>query len=155
MDIKKLLPAKRERAVAERDPFALFRREMNSLFDDFFSERSVAAFESFSPKVDVKDTGKEVLVTAELPGLEEKDVEVSLNGDVLTISGEKKEEKEEKGEERYRLERSYGSFRRSFTLPCEIAADKASASFKKGVLSVTLPKSAAAAATKKIAVKAA
>jgi HSP20 family protein len=157
MEIKSLLPKRREQALAERDPFAVLRREMDTLFDGFFSEFGAPArgLKSFNPRVDVTESDKEVRITAELPGVEEKDVEVSLTGDAITINGEKREEKEEKGEEQYRLERSYGAFRRSFSLPCEIDADKATASFKKGVLKVTLPKTAEAAKSKKIAVKAA
>jgi HSP20 family protein len=156
MDIKKMVPWKRDKAIAEQDPFKVLRRQMNSLFDDFFSNGSMTALEGFTPRVDIKDTGKEIRVTADLPGMEEKDLEISLGGDMLTIKGERKEEKEEKGEERYCLERSYGAFRRSFALPCDVDPNKAAAAYKKGVLTITLPKTAAAAAaTKKIAVKAA
>lgn len=156
MAIKSLLPWKREGALAERDPFAEFRKEMDALVDGFFSgfgESRIA--EDFRPRVDVKETDKEISVTAELPGVDEKDVEISLAGDVLTIKGEKKAEKEEKSEERYHFERSYGAFRRSFSLPCEVDADKATAAYKKGVLTITLPKTAAAAKSTKIEVKAA
>ena len=157
MEVNSLLPRRRERGLAERDPFAVLRREMDALFDGFFSEfgEPARALKSFNPRVDVTESDKEVRVTAELPGVEEKDVEVALAGDAITIKGEKREEKEEKGEEQYRLERSYGAFRRSFSLPCEVDTDKATASFKKGVLTVTLPKTAQAAKSKKIAVRAA
>jgi HSP20 family protein len=155
MGIKNLLPKRREQALAERDPFAALRREMDTLFDGFFSGFGEPAqgLTSFNPRVDVTENDKEVRITAELPGVEEKDVEVSLSGDAITIKGEKREEKEEKGEEQYRLERSYGAFRRTFSLPCEVDAAKASASFNKVVLSITLPKTAQAAKSKKIAVK--
>jgi len=154
MNVKSLVPWKRG-ALAGRDPFAALRREMNALFDDFFSDVGEAgtALSAFSPKVDVKEGEGEVRVTAELPGIEEKDVEVSVSGDVLTIQGEKREEKEEKGEERYRLERSYGSFRRSFSLPCEVDSAKATATYKKGVLTIVLPKAAEAKKKATIAVK--
>lgn len=153
MNIDRMVPWKRDRARAERDPFAVLRREMDSLFDDF-SSGGVDRLEGFSPQVDLRDKGKDIHVTAELPGLDEKDVEVLLSGDTLTIRGEKNEEKEDQGEERYRLERTYGAFRRSFSLPCEVDPDKATASYKKGVLTITLPKTAAAA-SKRIGVKAA
>jgi len=157
MEIKSLLPWKRDKALAQRDPFAALRCEMDALFDGFVSDFSehTRALEAFNPDVDLTENDKEVRITAELPGVEEKDVEISVSGDALTIKGEKREEKEEKGEERYRFERSYGAFRRSFSLPCEVDSDKATASFKKGVLTVTLPKTAQAAKSKKIAVKAA
>lgn len=156
MHIKSLIPRRRERALAERDPFAVLRSEMDTLFDGFFSEfgEPARALKSFNPRVDVTENDKEVRITAELPGVEEKDVEVSLTGDAITIKGEKREEKEEKGQEQYRLERSYGAFRRSFSLPSEVDADKTTASFKKGVLTVTLPKTAQAAKSKTIAVNA-
>lgn len=154
---KSLLPWKRG-VAGERDPFAVLRREMNSLFDDFFTdvERPPAlALPAFSPKVDVKETDGEVRITAELPGVDEKDVEVSVSGDLLTIKGEKKEEKEEKGEERYHFERTYGAFRRSLALPCEVNGDKATATYTKGVLTIVLPKVADAKKKATIAVKAA
>lgn len=156
MNPKSMVPWKRAVPV-ERDPFAAMRREMNALFDDWFpgvdeAHRSLA-LPAFSPTVDVKESESEVRVTAELPGVEEKDIEVSVSGDMLTIKGDKKEEKEEKGEERYRLERTYGSFRRSFALPCEVDSAKATATYKKGVLTITLPKAAAAKAKATIPVK--
>jgi len=144
MENKSLAP----NGPAARDPFAVLRREIDGLFDGFLS-----GFSAPARGLDVAENDKEIRITAELPGVEEKDVEVSLSGNGITIRGEKRAEKEEKGEERYRLERSYGAFRRSFSLPCEVDAGKAAASFKKGVLTVTLPKSAEAAKTKKIAVK--
>ena len=155
MDMKSMLPWRRERAVAERDPFLALRREMDSLFDGFISDlgEPARALKDFDPRVDIKETDKEIHITAELPGVDEKDVDVSVSGDAVTIKGEKHEEKEEKGEDRHRIERSYGAFRRSFSLPCEVDADKASASFKKGVLTVMLPKSSVAAKSKKIAIK--
>ncbi len=155
MEIKSMLPWRREHAVAARDPFLALRREMDALFDGFFGATGgVQTLETFEPRVDVAENDKEVRITAELPGVEEKDVEVSLSRDAITIKGEKREEKEEKGKEQYRMERSYGAFRRSFSLPCEVDADKATASFKKGVLTVMLPKTAEAAKSKKIEVKA-
>jgi HSP20 family protein len=152
---KKDVPVKRE----DEHPFSLLRREMDSLFDNFFRGFDLEPFESrmgaFSPKVDVTENDKEIKISAELPGLEEKDIDVSLQKDMLTIKGEKKEEKEDKSKDYYRIERSYGSFSRTIPLPVEVETDKVEAKFKKGVLSITLPKTAKAVAeTKKIAVKA-
>lgn len=93
------------------------------------------------PKVDVKESDDGYEIAAELPGLEEKDVNISLRGNVLSIAGEKKEEREEKKKDCYWSERSYGSFRRSFQVPDDVDADKVGAKFVKGVLTVTLPKS--------------
>lgn len=151
---KKDVPVKRE----DEHPFSLLRREMDSLFDNFFRGFDVEPFESrmgaFSPKVDVTENEKEIKISAELPGMDEKDIDVSLQKDMLTIKGEKKEEKEDKGKDYYRMERSYGSFSRTIPLSVEVETDKVEAKFKKGVLSITLPKTAKAVAeTKKIAVK--
>ncbi len=94
----------------------------------------------FAPRVDIRETDEEYRVTAELPGLEEKDFEVTLDGDILTIKGEKKVEREEKGEGFTHVETSRGSFSRSFQLPIEVDPDAVKAAYKNGVLTVTLPK---------------
>ncbi|MDQ7786610.1 MAG: Hsp20/alpha crystallin family protein [Thermodesulfovibrionales bacterium] len=152
---KQSIPARRE----ELHPFSLLRQEMNSLFDNFLRGFEMEPFETrfgaFSPRVDIAETDKEIKITVELPGMEDKDVDVSLTKDMLTIKGEKKEEKEEKGKSFYRMERSYGSFSRSVPLPTEIDTNKVKADFKKGILTVTLPKTLQAIKeTKKIQVKA-
>lgn len=143
-------------------PLASFQREMNRLFDNFFGGFSLSPWEplergvgtSFTPRVDVSETDKEIKISAELPGIEEKDIDVSLTHDTLTIKGEKKTETEEKEKDYYRMERSYGSFTRSVPLPVEVDTNKVEATFKKGVLEITLPKTAKALQeTKKVAVK--
>jgi len=107
------------------------------------------------PCVDVSENDKVFTITAELPGLNEKDIEVDLNDDILTIKGEKKSEHGEEKEDYHLTERSYGSFRRSFRLPDDIEADKITADFEKGILHVNMPKSPKAAGkTKRIDVKA-
>lgn len=152
---KKSAPVKRE----EYNPFGLLRQEMNTLFDNFSRgfemEPFMGRFGTFSPSVDVKESDKEIKVSAELPGMEDKDIDVSLTKDSLTIKGEKKEEKEDKGKDYYRMERSYGSFTRTVPLPSEIDTEKVKAEFRKGVLTVTLPKTAKAIKdARKISVKA-
>jgi HSP20 family protein len=167
MAIKDLVPWKRnDKSVLvrrEEDPFYAFRREMDRVFDDFFGGGYgltpfrggfMESFGDFSPRVDVTENEKEVRITAELPGLEEKDIDVSLSNDVLTISGEKKAEKEDKGDNYYRMERSYGSFRRSIPLPTEVNSDQCDATFKNGVLQITLPKVHSKESAKKITIKA-
>lgn len=141
-----LIPWSRERAadVTRRrdDPFWSLHREMNRLFEDFGKGLGLGPLfgpESFEPRIEVRETDDEVLVAAEMPGLEEKDFELSLTEEALTIRGEKRQEHEEKGSV-HRLERSYGAFERRLSLPCEVEADKASATYRNGVLSVTLPK---------------
>ncbi len=116
--------------------------EMNRLFDDFFSpdERILGEME-FTPSVDISENKDAVVVKADLPGMEEKDIDVSIAGDVLTIKGERQEESEDKDENFYRRERVYGSFSRQIALPKHIKRDAVKAKFKNGVLTVTLPKS--------------
>jgi HSP20 family protein len=130
------------------------RTEMDNLWNRFFGETALArrVGEEWWPTVDMSETKDSFIVKAELPGLDAKDVEVSISGDVLTIKGEKKKEEEEKDEHHYRAERYYGSFQRSFQLPTSIKADKIEAAFDKGVLKVTLPK-VEEAKKKKIEVK--
>jgi len=146
MNLRSLIPIGRERNVARRettDPFASLQREINSLFEDF--TRGWPAFNTTSelmPSMNVTETDKEIEITAELPGLQEKDVQVNVADNVLTIKGEKKAEKEEK-DTNYRLfERSYGSFSRTLDLPEGIDADAIKASISNGVLKVTVPKPA-------------
>ncbi len=152
-----------DKALAQRrvlaNPLSAFRQEMDKLVESFFGGFDVHPFGgrsvTFMPQVDVADTDKEIKVSVELPGLDDKDIEVSLTKETLTIKGEKREEKEEKGKDYYRSERSFGSFTRTIPLPFEIDAEKAEASFKKGVLTVSLPKTKRVISeTKKVAIKA-
>ncbi|HVY15356.1 MAG TPA: Hsp20/alpha crystallin family protein [Rhodopila sp.] len=153
---------------ATPDAWRALRSEMERLFDRFAGGfgapsfgRVFEMFPSFAtatslpvPAVDITEDDAAYKITAELPGLTEKDVEVSLSDDGLTIKGEKSAESEKKEKNCYLSERSYGAFERSFTLPSGVQADKIAASVTNGVLTVTIPKGAAA--TKKtIEVKAA
>ena len=136
----------------EGDPFMTLHREMNRLFDDVFRGLDIAPFGSFGamgrmagwPSVEVIDTDKDIRVSAELPGLDEKDVEVLMSDGVLTIRGEKRSEVEDR--ERAFSERTYGRFERRIPLGWDVEEDKVNASFRNGVLTVTMPKSAKAAA---------
>ncbi len=119
--------------------FGSLQREMDRLFEDFFRRSGLPA--RWGPAVDVVETSDNVIVRAELPGMDPKDVDISISGDTLTIKGEKREEKEDKGKSFYRVERSYGSFCRTISLPAGVEADKAKADYNNGVLEVTLPKS--------------
>lgn len=151
----------------EQHPVYTLQREMNNLFDNFFGGGDwfqypeltgfggEQSFGAIAPRVDVSETDKELLVKVELPGMTEKDVDVSIANGVLTIKGEKKQEKEENEKGWYRMERQYGSFSRSLVLPYEIQADKAEALYKHGVLTIKMPKTATPEQeTKNIAVKA-
>ncbi|HJY63695.1 MAG TPA: Hsp20/alpha crystallin family protein [Ignavibacteria bacterium] len=94
----------------------------------------------FTPRVDVTEDNVNLYVHAEIPGVDKKDIKINVSGDVLTISGEKKTEQRDEKKNYYRVERNYGSFSRSFTLPAEVVVDKISADYKEGVLNITLPK---------------
>ncbi|HTZ39774.1 MAG TPA: Hsp20/alpha crystallin family protein [Syntrophales bacterium] len=151
------LPARRE----EEYPLFSLQRDMNRLFDDFFRgfdlkplRMADERWAGFNPRMDLEETEKEYRITAELPGMEEKDVEVFLTGNSITLKGEKKEEKEEKGKNYYHTERSYGSFHRTVPLPDGIDLKKVDAEFKNGVLTVKLPKTVEAKTkNKKVPVK--
>ena len=153
MTIRDLIPwSNRGRDISVRrgedtNPFLTLYREMNRLFDDVFRGFDLAPFGADRmvdralagwPNIEVSETGKEVKVTAELPGLDEKDVEVELANGMLTIRGEKRTETEDK--DRLFSERFYGRFERRIPVD-EVEPDKVAASFKNGVLSITLPKS--------------
>jgi len=148
------LPVKTDKAAPSAQPLATLRQEIDRLFDNFDQgfwpfRRSVFDIEPLwrrefkwaaSPAVDIVEKEKAYEVTAELPGMDEKSIEVKLvNGD-LTIKGEKQEEKEEKKKDYYLHERHFGSFERRFAVPAGVDAEKIEASFQKGVLMVTLPK---------------
>jgi HSP20 family protein len=163
MAITDLIPWKKEEAklpIVRQDPsdFALsLHDEMNHMFEDFFrAPFGMTRFGDFgstgggfNPQVDISETDKEYIVAAELPGLEEKDVQVSLSHHTLTISGEKKVEKRDKGKNFYRVERSFGTFNRSIPLPDEVDEDKIEAVFKNGVLTINLPKTTQAISQRK------
>ena len=153
-----------------RRPLEGLRQEIDRLFDDFgigawrspvrssFFDidpfrRAKAAF-SGVPAVDVTETEKGYKVVAELPGMDEKNIEVKITNGMLTIKGQKQEEKEEEKQDYYLRERSFGSFERTFPVPDGVELDQVDASFKKGVLTVTLPKTVEAQKpVKKIEVK--
>jgi HSP20 family protein len=151
---KRGVPVRRE----HEHPFFSFQREMNRLMDDFFGSAWVPTAAdpwagTFLPNVDIKENDKELVVSAELPGLDDKDVEVLLTDDTLTIKGEKKFEKEDKEDNYHRVERSYGSFNRVIALPADVLTEKAEAKFEKGILSITLPKAEKKPGAKKIPIK--
>ena len=155
MNLRSLIPIGRNRSVAS--PFMSLQREIDRLFEDFsrgFPTIAGNGATALMPSIDVTETDKEIEITAELPGLEEKDVQINVADNILTIRGEKKAEKEQK-DKNYRLvERSYGSFERTLELPEGVNADAIKANISKGLLKVTVPKPAPTQA-KKIEVKSA
>ncbi len=156
--MKDLIPwRKKETSVArandQEDQIATLQRRMNNMFEDFFAdfggllgERPFHVMKTAdnpwfeSPNFEVSETDEEFRVKAELPGLDEKDIEVNVERDRVTIRGEKRREQEEKKRNYHLTEVSYGQFSRAFALPDGVDRDKAKAQFKKGVLTLTLPK---------------
>jgi len=167
-----LVPFQKSRSVPRwpenADPFAAFRRDMNRIFEEFLGgfaapglfgpARAAATAAVLTPQINVSETDREIRITAELPGLDEDDVELTLADDTLTISGEKaaeEEETEEEGERSYHVvERSQGAFARTLMLPFSVDPDKVEAVFRNGVLTITIPKpQAVQEKVRKIAVK--
>jgi HSP20 family protein len=131
------------REIAPFWDFERMRTEMDRLWDSFFERGALRGGDGneWLPSLDVAETKNEIVVKAEVPGLEPRDIDISLSDGLLTIKGEKKQEREEKEESYHLVERSYGSFARSIRLPNEVQSDKINASYKNGVLKVVLPKS--------------
>jgi len=132
----------------KRWPSMPIHRDIDRLFNGFFEDFGLSSswfgkgsFTSFAPKLNVSEDDKSVEISAELPGMSEKDIEVSLDNNVLKIKGEKKVESENQEKSYYHMERSYGSFQRSIRVSDEVEPDKIAASFKDGVLVINLPKS--------------
>lgn len=164
VDFRSLIPWREPvRTPATRDdlfdPFVSFRREVDRMFDSFFDglggrQLTHAGWPALTPAIDVAETDKDMLVTVEVPGVAEKDIEVTLAGDVLTVRGEKKSERDEKNGDFTYAERRYGSFTRSVRLPFEAAEDGVDAKYDKGVLTIRVPKPAEAQkSVKRIEVK--
>jgi len=135
-------------AIIRWDPFRdliTLREKMNRLFEDAFTSRTEEKdliSRSWSPAVDIFETENELVLTAEVPGIEDKDIEIKIEDNTLSLKGERKFEKETKEENYHRIERAYGSFYRSFTLPTYIDQDKVRAEHQNGVLKITMPKKA-------------
>ena len=140
-----VIPVGTERATARREtnPFTFLQQEIDQLFDGFGRNfPTFAAQHAMMPRMDVSETDKTVEISAELPGLETKDVQLNLADNVLTIRGEKKCEREEQDKDYHLIERSFGAFSRSVALPEGVKAEDVSAEIAKGVLKVTVKKPA-------------
>lgn len=142
--MRSLMPHFGSREPAASDPFSQLQREVDRLFGDFSRSLSTERWPfkngPLTLSIDVSETDKALEVSAELPGVEEKDIDVSLSDDVLTIRAEKKAEKESKEKTWHTVERSYGSVQRTIGIPFAVDPDKVNARFDKGVLKITLPK---------------
>jgi HSP20 family protein len=126
-----------------------FKQEMDRLFDRAFETRwdELPALGDWAPSMDISETKDSLVVKVEVPGMDEKDIQISLQENLLTVKGEKHQEKEEKEERYHRIERSYGAFARSVRMPVAVDASRVTATFKNGLLTVTLPKTPAAKGT--------
>jgi HSP20 family protein len=169
MPITDLIPWKRKDPVSleqgsapriEEHPLAAFQEEIDRLFDDFFRrsgfgslDRLREGWEDFNPHIDAVETDEDIRVSVELPGMDEQDIDVTISRDALTIGGNKRQEEREEGRNYYHAERSYGSFRRSVPLPCEVDASRADAVFRKGLLTITLLKVARSSTSKHIDIR--
>ncbi|MGA1869637.1 MAG: Hsp20/alpha crystallin family protein [bacterium] len=160
MALKDIIPRPKRDIAPKREEniFLSLREEMDNLFERFFNRFSMMPsyfedmdreFGDFSPKIDMKESDKEVKIFAELPGLNEKDLDISVSEHSLTIKGEKKKEVEDKKENYYRMERSYGSFYRTIALPEGVDTNKVDATYRKGVLNIIIPKTVKAIESRK------
>lgn len=132
-------------AIKRWDPFrelVQMQERMSRLFEEFFplSRREVEPFGGWLPPVDIYETKDKMVIEAEVPGVNKDDLKIEYSDGILTIRGERKLEREVKEEDYHRLERSYGSFQRSFTLPSTLDVEKISATYKDGVLRIEIPK---------------
>ena len=161
MQIKDLIPWVRKDGApdaksSEDNPIATLQREMNHVFENFWNRVGQIEWPwgSGEAKSDMVETDKAIEVSIELPGMEMKDIEVTVNDDMLTVKGEKKIERQEEKKGYYLSERSYGAIYRTIPLPPGVDGEKAEASFKNGVLTIKLPQTPEAQAkVRKIAVK--
>ncbi len=153
MALRDLVIRNRNSSPAERSslnhPFESFQREIDRVFNGFFTDFggfksdffNLGRASSFSPRIDVSEDKTGINIAAELPGMNEKDIEVSFKDGQLLIKGEKTHDEKKESEDVYHVERSYGSFQRSIRVPEEVEADRIEASFKNGLLKIKLPKS--------------
>ncbi len=147
MALKDLIPWKRHQEEQEstemKYPLHRFHWDINRMLDDImdsWSNNTLGGDSFMSPRVDLSETKKCLTVTADMPGMDEDDIDVSLENNFLVIRGQKNTEKENQGHNYYHMERSFGSFYRTIPLPCEVDENKVKADYKRGVLTITLPK---------------
>ena len=152
MGVKDLLPVSfSKRHMTRKDdgiknPIFSLQKEINKMFDRFFDDFSLDRFEDRFregyPRIDVTENESDIQIIADLPGIDNKDIEISLSDNILILRGENEDRVEEQNKNYYRRERSYGSFRREILLPAEVEAEKADANLKNGILKIVVPKRA-------------
>lgn len=137
------------RALTPWTGMANLKQEMDRMFDRMFEGKwdELPAVGDWAPSMDISETKDSLVAKVEVPGMDQQDIQISLRENLLTIRGEKKQEKEDKDEQYHRVERSYGAFTRSVRLPVGVDASKVTATFKNGLLTVTMPKTPAAKGT--------
>jgi HSP20 family protein len=135
------------RALVPERGMTSLRKEMDRILERFWDADETPMVGAWNPRVDLSETKEALMLKAEIPGIEPKDLHLMIENGVITLQGEKRQETEENGERYYRTERNYGSFVRSLRLPANVDATKVTALFKHGVLTVTMPKAAEARGT--------
>jgi HSP20 family protein len=135
-------------SLIPRSSYSPSRDLFDRFFDDWDVPSQFSSENELIPAFDITENDKEYIVKAELPGVDVKDVEITISDGILSVKGEKKHEEEDKGEDYHRIERRFGSFSRSFRIPGKVESDKIDASYKDGVLKVLLPKTEGTEATK-------
>lgn len=119
----------------------IFGKRFSDIMDEFFNDAVATRQQSFAPSIDISETDTQYLIDVEVPGVDKKDIELNVENNTLTISGERKFEKKEEGKHYHRVESSYGSFSRSFTLPDNVKDDTIQATYNNGILNITIDKS--------------
>ncbi|WP_234571500.1 Hsp20/alpha crystallin family protein [Rhodohalobacter sp. 614A] len=119
----------------------IFGKRFSDIMDEFFNDAVATRQTSFAPSIDISETDKQYLIDVELPGISKEDIDLNIENNTLTISGERKFEKKEDGKQYHRVESHYGSFSRSFTLPDNVKTDSINATYNNGILNITVDKS--------------
>ena len=119
----------------------VFNRRFSDIMDEFFNDAVATRQNTFAPSIDISETEKQFIIDVEVPGINKKDIDLNIENDMLTISGERSFEKEEEGKQYHRVESHYGSFNRSFRLPDNVDSETIKATYKNGILNITVDKS--------------
>ncbi len=119
----------------------VFNRRFSDIMDEFFNDAVATRQNTFAPSIDISETEKQFIIDVEVPGINKKDIDLNIENDMLTISGERSFEKEEEGKQYHRVESHYGTFNRSFRLPDNVDSETIKATYKNGILNITVDKS--------------
>lgn len=119
----------------------LYNKKFSDIMDEFFNDAVTSRKNSFAPSIDISETDKQYIIDVEVPGIDKKDIELNIDNNMLTISGERSFNKEEEGKQYHRVESHYGTFNRSFRLPDNVESDSVKAAYNNGILNITVDKS--------------